>query len=786
MKLRVLYSNEPYKKTYNLFYGLPPFRVPYKFLYADGVGAGNYEFLYDSREELYNQDLKTQLVFFGREIDRTKLLNTFSFIEREMFRYRRNFLEKGTQKEIKANAFSVLERSLKEISFMGKALLDSQPREILKGDLKGIESSPREIEKEFSRILESIEKNLDTLRGNFLLESIEKKVANHKIKDLSREYTFESNLVENKTLEKYTSKSIKIQSQKTIDFNTSRGVETSYKIDLTGEREKRFQTLLNGISLQRKVEKDLDVLESLFEKSYTIFRKKDILTDKQKELEKEAKPKDFFALKLEIMTTRNHLKEITIEKLISEFLREISKEVQNDDLKNIVRRKVYETKRAKEVSKLERLKVKDMKIQGLVLALERKKEKDTQIDILIRDFVKGSKDLFIESLEAELTRTIVKDVLNEVLERKLDRNINREIKTLDPSKFLERQKVIEVFREMFGKYFDKETLKPLENIEIRQFGDKKPVEKNLLLSSIVARVEKEALRSILSESNISRLEKGVLRAVEVFEIEMFEKMEKSEVEVLFSKVLEQKEKKQISVLEIEKDLKLYKRLWFMKEMKPYDLLILPQDYPYNTEPVEFSTEEMTPENEGVVYPNTFYKRIDVHPIPWGEDFEPEEIPVAINILVEMVNIFMLLWAKFHKPFWGWTGTQAVLGITESVYEWLMLETSQEEMNRLGVKRHYERAFKWLRWEAEKMALKARNDMELRGNYYVGLLLEELIYYLKDHHVDIMPIFEDIQKMDEWRHIYKGRTLENDVKFILDKTKGLRHKLAIGKEIQENG
>jgi hypothetical protein len=66
-------------------------------------------------------------------------------------------------------------------------------------------------------------------------------------------------------------------------------------------------------------------------------------------------------------------------------------------------------------------------------------------------------------------------------------------------------------------------------------------------------------------------------------------------------------------------------------------------------------------------------------------------------------------------------------------------------------------------------------MELRGNHYVELLLEELIYYMIDHHFDVMPIFRDINKMDEWRNNFNCSP-QNDIKWVLDKVKGIRHKL----------
>ncbi len=188
-----------------------------------------------------------------------------------------------------------------------------------------------------------------------------------------------------------------------------------------------------------------------------------------------------------------------------------------------------------------------------------------------------------------------------------------------------------------------------------------------------------------------------------------------------------------------------------------------------------------PENYHVVYPNEFYKCIDKHPIPNGKDLAPDEIGVSINILIDLINIFIMMWCKFTPAFWGWTGTQAVLGMVDSIYEFITLETSREEQIKEDVKEQYDRAYKWLRWEGEQMALKARYDTGLRGNYYVGLMLEELIYYMVDHHFDVLPLFEDVNKMDEWRTMF-DRDVNKDIKFVLDKVKGIRHKI-LEKEVR---
>lgn len=229
---------------------------------------------------------------------------------------------------------------------------------------------------------------------------------------------------------------------------------------------------------------------------------------------------------------------------------------------------------------------------------------------------------------------------------------------------------------------------------------------------------------------------------------------------------------------------LFKRFWIIGGSHYKDWLILPlHDYDYAEEPLVFDVEEKHNDNYDSVYPNEYYRCIDRHPIAFGAEDGWAFIGVSVDILVDLVNIALLMWAKFTPAFWGWTGTQAILGLCEGIYNYLMLETSLKVQRAKGVQAEYERAFQWLRWEAEAVALLARDDMALHGNYYVGILVENMLAYLEDHHVDEVPIMVDVAHMDQWRGLF-GREVEKDLKWVLDKVKGIRHKLLAAKKYQE--
>lgn len=226
----------------------------------------------------------------------------------------------------------------------------------------------------------------------------------------------------------------------------------------------------------------------------------------------------------------------------------------------------------------------------------------------------------------------------------------------------------------------------------------------------------------------------------------------------------------------EVGLKLYKRFWFLSHTDPEDMMILHNaDYKYEENPVAVDPFK---ENWDVYYwkeePTT---AIQKHPIPEGKELGTQEISVSIEIMVDVVNILLLMWAKFRRAFNGWMGSQAVIGITNTVYNWLQLETSISSMEEKSSKEDYMRCYRWIRWEAEQIALKAREDYELHGNYWVEQFILELFRYLEKHHFDTTPIYKGVEKMDEMRNIFEDP--QEDLTIVMDKVKGIRKKIIEG-------
>jgi hypothetical protein len=225
-----------------------------------------------------------------------------------------------------------------------------------------------------------------------------------------------------------------------------------------------------------------------------------------------------------------------------------------------------------------------------------------------------------------------------------------------------------------------------------------------------------------------------------------------------------------------KTVDLYKRFWFIRATDPKDWKILPySDYPYEERPLYFGNE-LIPDNWQLEMIPSLYKEIKEHPIPFGSNLGLKEMELSINIMIEVINILILIWSRLYYDFTGYTGSQAVIRLTQTLYDWLMLETSLEEMEKKGSKEHYFRCYRWIRWEAEKVSIKAKDDMNLNGNNYISELIFELIYYMENHHFDTTPLFYAVEKMDEFRALIPSDEPQGNINFILDKVKGIRHRI----------
>lgn len=211
--------------------------------------------------------------------------------------------------------------------------------------------------------------------------------------------------------------------------------------------------------------------------------------------------------------------------------------------------------------------------------------------------------------------------------------------------------------------------------------------------------------------------------------------------------------KEIYLPRENKFIEVTKRWWWLNETSPEDHLIVPnKDYGQMASLLNNYNYE--------------YLRYSNHPIEWGQGWGKDtSIPpaaISIEIMVDLVNIIIMIW---HKNVQGWlrvSGKEAIQLLMELIYDWYNMNTSSPNHS-------YYRAYRWIRWEAEKVYFMNTTS----GLQAIGILVKNLRDYLKIHHFNRVPIWRNPRAMDEERN-YNRLAQNGDLMVPLDKNKGKRH------------
>ncbi|KRU36758.1 hypothetical protein [Clostridium sporogenes] len=202
-----------------------------------------------------------------------------------------------------------------------------------------------------------------------------------------------------------------------------------------------------------------------------------------------------------------------------------------------------------------------------------------------------------------------------------------------------------------------------------------------------------------------------------------------------------------------KFIEITKRWWWLKPTNPTDKIIVPnKDYIYNNDLLNNLDYE--------------YLRFNNHPIEWGKDWGVDyNIPpmtISIEIILDLTNILIMIWHKNTQSWLSCTGKESIQFIMELIYDWYTLDTSSPNID-------YIRAYRWIRWEAEKVYFCNIGD----GLQAIGLLIANLIDYMKQHYFNLVPIWYNPKAMDIERKFNKVAT-NGDIMRDLDKLKGKRN------------
>jgi hypothetical protein len=204
-----------------------------------------------------------------------------------------------------------------------------------------------------------------------------------------------------------------------------------------------------------------------------------------------------------------------------------------------------------------------------------------------------------------------------------------------------------------------------------------------------------------------------------------------------------------------KFIEITKRWWWLNESGPKDNLIVPnKDY-----------DKMT---NLLNNPNLEYLRYTNHPIDWGKTWGIDNnIPpyaVSVNVMMDLVNIIIMIWHHDQQTWFNCSGKEAMQFLMELIYDWYNMSTSNPNES-------YKRAYRWVRWEAEKVYFM---DMEL-GIQAIGTLVGNLLEYMKNHHFNIPAVWRNPKAMDIEKY-FKDTLHEYSLVKDINKIKGKRHYL----------
>ena len=220
-------------------------------------------------------------------------------------------------------------------------------------------------------------------------------------------------------------------------------------------------------------------------------------------------------------------------------------------------------------------------------------------------------------------------------------------------------------------------------------------------------------------------------------------------------------------LKDESWLDLLERWWFIHPTDPKDRLNIPSiDYPYETQPVMGLME---------------------HPIQEFKGLGSQDIWVSIEIIIELINIVLHWWHHSYNELFNSMGDEVLQGMMRVLFNWFNLDYSQQQMELKGCKEEYKRVFRWIRWEVEKVFFIYKTDEQnnklYHGNYYMRILVTNLMSYLEFHHYMIVPLSGNLYRMDSMRNLLgtdpdpQGDIMINPP----DKTKGEREYIIDGEK-----
>lgn len=393
-------------------------------------------------------------------------------------------------------------------------------------------------------------------------------------------------------------------------------------------------------------------------------------------------------------------------------------------------------------------------------------------DIIILDRYSNKKlnELSDKYLDKEIKKDIFKNINTLLMYKTNNLSLDKHNSTS-----LERENVKDIASVANGKLFDIDVLRILSKINSNLELDK-IITKDIFINSKrhLDRITDIYMYKQDSVSLKNRSYIDIYNHVDVYGLNKFD------TSVYNSYILKGLNKFNVDIYSsyTTTDLEVIKRWWVLSATEPTDYKILPIDYSYLNKPLWINRRDRE-------Y-GKYLKELKEHPISFMPYIESnkgidlsyglKEISISIEIMLDMVNIVAMIIHHSGSQFANASGQESIEFIMEVLLDWLNLDTTIKEMNLKGSREHYVRVYRWIRWEAEKVWFMADLDHsqdKMNGIKYVGILLSNLIDYMKYHHFDLMPLWKNLKVMDIEREFNRIVT-NGDIIKDLNKLKGKRH------------
>lgn len=229
------------------------------------------------------------------------------------------------------------------------------------------------------------------------------------------------------------------------------------------------------------------------------------------------------------------------------------------------------------------------------------------------------------------------------------------------------------------------------------------------------------------------------------------------------KLLNRMDIKDIGIIEgIIKGFEIDRSWWIIEHNSDItDRIIIPNiDYPYEKEPIMGVDKHPISSLEEIAYEDVNYGN--------------EEIYISIKIMQQMLNIFFMMWHIVKEHYLTLSPKEAIEKTMYVFYYWLNIKEVKSKMIEKKSREDYLRIYRWFRWEAERVWIKVKDDNINTGLKSIGMLLSEIILYMKNHHYDIVPLTNknSLIIVDDMLEVFKLK-VPDYFRIPIDKNKGKR-------------